>query len=631
MSDVLLNEKAEDALCMLERENAFHDEKNRRILEQQRAYEGILERTKPAAEWESKLHPPLINHAIETAMTMLLEDDVKFEISPVPKEYKGTAWQDALDGADANEVLFRRQMGSSADRFSEFQRPFVLQAAINRVSVAKTHWRYEEREVPFLDTKRIFPVLGRMSPVRMKESTKKVTLFNGPTTETVDLRDFYWPESAVSLDRARWCAHAVWMSSHELREKADAGIYAKAAVDQMLQPDDVSAGGKNQQPDGNEIEMDRERRGRKNGMFEVLEIWDKQTRTLHVIGARRVLLLQEPWPFWHQEFPFVTMSLAPFPFSIQGMSLVEKLAPLQDAYWDLLNQTFDNNKLINNAIIIMAADYDDPDSFEWAPGAVNTADRPDQVQMFKPEYQIAQASAGLMGQIQSDIQNLAMGQPLSIPMSGRVTATEIATLSQIAQNAASKMKDQVTYAYERIGYQRMRLNQQFIRDTQHFIKRGPDGNPVPFSIPAHVFQADLCFELKPSPDSAIRAERRSEAQALAQWAMQAAPVWAMMGTPLNPRAFSDKLLKAFDIDDTDEFYSAKPQPTQQAPGQPPIASPEGPEGAAPGGQPAGVTGPNSINPAVSPSGQGSLAPGVMMARALASQGGLKSTQLAGAR
>jgi hypothetical protein len=193
------------------------------------------------------------------------------------------------------------------------------------------------------------------------------------------------------------------------------------------------------------------------------------------------------------------------------------------------------------------------------------------------------------------------------------------------------MKDQVTYAYERIGYQRMRLNQQFIRDTQHFIKRGPDGNPVPFSIPAHAFQADLCFELKPSPDSAIRAERRSEAQALAQWAMQAAPVWAMMGTPLNPRAFSDKLLKAFDIDDTDEFYSAKPQPTQQAPGQPPGASPEGPEGAAPGGQPAGVTGPNSINPAVSPSGQGSLAPGVMMARALASQGGLKSTQLAGAR
>jgi hypothetical protein len=27
----------------------------------------------------------------------------------------------------------------------------------------------------------------------MKESKKKVTLFDGPVTETVDLRDFYWP------------------------------------------------------------------------------------------------------------------------------------------------------------------------------------------------------------------------------------------------------------------------------------------------------------------------------------------------------------------------------------------------------------------------------------------------------
>src|SRR5690348_7593640 len=111
---------------MVERDNGFHDEKNRRILEQQRAYEGILERTKPAAEWESQLHPPLLNHEIETAMTMLLDDDVEFEIVPTPKEYKGSAWDEAVAGATANEWLFRRQMGSGGDRFSEFQRPFVL-------------------------------------------------------------------------------------------------------------------------------------------------------------------------------------------------------------------------------------------------------------------------------------------------------------------------------------------------------------------------------------------------------------------------------------------------------------------------------------------------------------------------
>lgn len=620
-----LNEKAEAALRVVERETAFHDEKNRRILQQQEAYEGILKREKPAAEWESQLHPPLINHAIETAMTMLLESNIKYEIKPTPQEYKGKSWEDAVIGAKANEALFDRQMGTSGDRFYEFQRPFVLQAAINRVSVAKTHWRHEEDEVDFLDAKRIFPLLGRLSPTKMVESKKKVTLFDGPVTETVDLRDFYWPESAVSLDAAPWCAHAVWMTAYDLQKKADAGIYDKAAVDALLSPADEN-GSNSEQPDGNEIEIEREKRGRKNGKFEVLEIWDKSTRTLHVIGARRTLLMQSPWPFWHREFPFVTMSLAPFPFSIQGLSLVEKLAPLQDAYWDLLNQTFDNNKLINNAIVIMAADYDDPDAFEWAPGAVNTADRPDQVQFFKPEYQLASVAQPLMDKLQADIQNLAMGQPLAIPMSGRVTATEIATLSQIAQNAAQKMKDQVTYAYQRIGYQRMRLNGQFIRQTQHFIKPGPDGMPMPFSIPAHVFLGDYDFVMKPSADSAIRAEKRSEAQSLASWAMQAAPVWAMGGTPLNLRAFSDKLLDAFDVDDTDEFYSGSAQPQPQG---------GGPQGPQPGGAPAqleppkGVTGPAATSPVTSPSNTQSLAGGVAMARAMAARGGVMGNQVGG--
>ena len=193
------------------------------------------------------------------------------------------------------------------------------------------------------------------------------------------------------------------------------------------------------------------------------------------------------------------------------------------------------------------------------------------------------------------------------------------------------MKDQINFALQRIGYQRLRLNQQFIRDTQHFIKRGPDGEPVPYSIPPHVFQGDFAYELAPSSESAIRAERRSEAQALAQWATQAAPTWAMAQSPLNLRAFSDKLLEAFDIDNPDEFYSAKPQQPPQLPGGGGQNGAPQPEGAGPGGQPVGVTGPNSINPAVSPSAQGSLAPGVAMARALASQGGLKSTQLAGAK
>lgn len=631
MSDGLLNEKAEQALRTVERDNAFHDEKNRRILSQQRAYEGILTRDKPAASWESRLHPPLINHSVETAMTMLVDSDIRFEIKPLPKEYRGSDWQDAVKGAEANEVLFRRQMGQSGDRFNEFLRPFVLNAGINRVAIAKTRWDTEQRKVRYLDNQRMLPFLGPLSPVRMKESEKVTTLFDGPRSEVVDLRDFYWPESAVSLDVARYTAHAIWMTAGDIRQKAKDGIYDEAAVEALVAPNDEAGSNKSQQPDGDSIEMDREKRGRKNDLYEVLEIWDRDTRMLHVIGGRRTLLLQCDWPYWHQQFPFVSMSLAPFPFSIQGLSLVEKLAPIQDAIWDLTNQTFDNVKLINNAIVLLAADYDDPDAFEYAPGAVNTVDRPEQVQMWSPNVNLAQVAAPLIEKLESDLQNLAMGQPLSIPLSGRVTATEIATLSQIAQNAAQKMKDQVTYALQRVGYQRMRLNQQYIRTTQHFIQRGPDGNPAPMSIDPHVFQGDYDFELTPSPDSAVRAERRAEAQSLATWAEQAAPAWGASGYPLNLKAFSDKLLDAFDIDDKEAFYAPKrPQsPVGPQGGQ---GGPTGqPEGQGPGGAVQGVTGPDATSPVTSPSNAASLAGGVAMARSMAARGGVMGNQVGGAK
>jgi hypothetical protein len=363
-------------------------------------------------------------------------------------------------------------------------------------------------------------------------------------------------------------------------------------------------------------------------LIEVLEVWDRDTMTLHVLGARRVVLKQKPWPFWHQEYPFVAMSLAPFPFSIQGLSLVEKLADMQEAYWDLLNQTRDNVRLINNAIVLLAADFDDPDAFEYAPGAVNIVDNPQQVEMWQPNVQIASVAQPLMSQLQGDMQNLAMGQPLSIPLSGRVTATEIATLSQIAQNAASKMKAQVTYAYRRIGQQRMRLNQQFIRTPQYIHEAGLDGQPNVTELMPHLFQGEYDFTLEPSPDSSIRAERRAEAQALMTMASQVAPVMAMTKNPLNLRAFMDKVLEAFDIESTDQFYSAMPQTPPQLPGGggPPGAPPNG-GGIGPGGVPAGVTSPHATSPTTSPSNAASLAPGVMLARALASQGGAQNTTI----
>ena len=571
-----------------------------------------------AAQWMSQLHPPILNHSIEVAMPMLIDDDIRFKITPKPRLWKPGEYDAAAEGAKVHEILFKYQM--QEDHFDEFQRPFVLQAAINRVSIAKTYWRRDERQVKSLQVKPMIPGIGKLSPVRLREVEKKEMFFDGPVTEVVDLRDFYWNEAAVSLERAKWCAHAVWMSHADIQKLADQGFYDQAAVALLRDTEGQLAS------NATEIEQDREKRSRRNGLIEVLEIYDRDTMEAYTLGSRRVLLHQGDWPFWHQQYPFTEMSLAPFPMSIQGLSLVEKLADMQIAYWDLLNQTRDNVKLINNAIVLMASDYDDQDSFEYAPGAVNTTDRPDQVVMWSPNVNIAHVAESLMGMLQTDIGNLAMGQPLTVPLSGRVTATEIATLSQIAQNAASKMKAQVTFAYARIGHQRMKLNQQFIRTTQFADVVGADGMTKTMEILPQILQGDTKFDLVPMMDSAIRAERRAEAQALFTMASQSAQVMIAVGTPFNMKAFSDKVLEAFDIENPEAFYTNKPNPALPQAPTPGGQQPPGGGGVGPGGVPAGVTGPAATSPTTSPSNAASLAPGVMMARALAARGGVQNTK-----
>jgi hypothetical protein len=74
-------------------------------------------------------------------------------------------------------------------------------------------------------------------------------------------------------------------------------------------------------------------------------------------------------------------------------------------------------------------------------------------------------------------------------------------------------------------------------------------------------------------------------------------------------------LEAHDVMDQDRFFSK----------QTPPAAPAGPQLQQPGLEtqgPGGVTAPQSIDPAVSPSNQSSISPAQFMQRAMASQGGV---------
>ena len=136
-----LSDKAQEALRLFEDGcTQAHDRFVEKLRKRYDAYRGVLDIRSDAAMWTSKLHPPFINHIVETTLAGLVDDRLKFKVRPRPRFYDTPDEYDrANKGARAHEILHNTQL--KADRFNEKLRPFALQDAIAGLTVAKTFWR----------------------------------------------------------------------------------------------------------------------------------------------------------------------------------------------------------------------------------------------------------------------------------------------------------------------------------------------------------------------------------------------------------------------------------------------------------------------------------------------------------
>jgi hypothetical protein len=612
-----LPETAEKALRRVELSQPFHDTIVRNHEKRFKSFEGKMEKFAQAAQWQSQLHPPYLNHIVETHVASLIDDTFSFKVKPKPRLYSQAEFELATLGAKCHEDLHKQQLAN--DRFNEQQRPIALMAAVDGFSIAKTFWRNEVGPKKRLVMENAAPpelqALGAHIP-RLVERETVETLFDGPVTEAVDTPDFYWEEAAPHLDKSAWCAHAVWLTLEDIQALAKKGVYDPSAVAELSRPTDLANAGS--------VEMDREKRSRKKGRIEVLEIYNRADKTVTTVAGRKVLLRgPRPWPFWHGQYPFVVFSTQPFPFSLQGSSVVDKLSHLQEAVWDVMNQRHDNLKFLNNAIAIVRADVDDPD-LPYEPQAQWFLDDPTQVQMWSPPSTAAEISLPAEQLLTSAMQNLAGGHPFTTTSeasdSGADTATEAALVSNIAQGMERRAKTELYYSYQRIGQQRTELNQQFVRMPIYDTIIGKDQQPVEVQILPELLQGDFLFDISPMSESLMRSERRAEAQGVFQTFIQAAPVLTASGVAMNYKALAQDLLEAFDKDNTDRYFSSAPPPPPQAPpGQPQ-------QQGAPGLQPqvGGTTAPQSIAANVSPSHNASLAPSQFQQRLGAQTGGVSN-------
>lgn len=603
-----------------------HDTFVRAYERRERAYRGVLTVSSEAAKWKHKLHPPYAFNLVETIVSNTVEMGLRFDVRPAPKP--GASPDEALQQLAQSEAvgdLLRHE--HRVDEMDFKQRPLYLSASIGGMGIGKSYWNYSEGAVKRQGVKMVpagDPELTSLQVPVITEIEEDAVLRDHSTFEVVDPRDFVLHESARALQPwepggAQHLFHRCWYSFEQLKAMERAG-YVKN-VDQLKESLDFSG-----EYDDRETELWNINRTK--DLIEVLEYWCmKDGRVMRTLVGNRVILLrdEEDSPFWHGEYPFVICSTMPQLFTPRGMSDIELIEQLQEMLWELMNQRLDNVELINNAIMLIRSDVDDPDAFEHYPGARWPVDSTDQVEALVPPYQLIEATLSTEALLKGDLQNVTAAAPFA---SGTETATvdqKTATGASLVMSAAQQRllskKYQAQQALRQEANMRIKNLQQFISEPRltHII--GEDGATSFRQIQPLEIQGDYLVEMEPMGESAMREQRRAESVQLMQVMMQMAPMAAAAGAPLNVREILEWGLKKWDVRDYAKFFSAQPQPAVMGGG------PAGPGG--PGQQPAPEGGPNmgitaeTAVDAASPSATGgnSMSPEAAMARALSMSGG----------
>jgi len=602
-----------------------HNEWSRKVERNYRAWRAILERRSEAASWTNKQRPALVYQAIDTILAGLLDPSPKWRLRARPRMTLPGEMPDveALNrGMRANELLLNDEL--LVDGYGEKQVVYTLQNLITGLTVGKNFWLNSSGPSPKakITSDPIYApnsgkILGFQPKVEQQDSGTE-TYFDGPSFMPIDVRDFVWHQAATSIDTAIRVTHRVWYDIGQLKELEAQGVYGVEAggepVDKIIESGD---GDKASSDARKSREQDLFSTDRSKDKIEVLECWVDHGRRVVTIASRNVVLRDKPNPFRFEHlsnrYPFVVCSTTPDLFRIPGVGEVELIHEIQEILWTLLNQRLDNLQLINNAIVLMRDDMDDPDSFDFYPGARNLVSDPTQVTMWTPEANIADLSLNAEGIARNDLQNLiGASQAASGQLDQEATATQVNLVTSLAQRRLQMKKQLTKWAARRTGEQWLSLNQQMMTHDKYVPVVGRDGEMAMESISPMLIQGRYQIDVEQMDESSLRQERLGEAQARLQVAVQAAPVFDATKQPLNLKAFLDDYLQAADIDDTERYYSAVPPP--QAPPTLPGQATPGPQG------PGGVTGPDAAS-SQSPSNAFSQSGTQFLAQALASRGG----------
>src|SRR5262252_3671372 len=610
-------------------ERRYHDAFIEKVERRYDAYRGLAEPGQnPAAsddeDWHSNITTPYVLNTCEGMLATMLEPSPRFNVTQRPKpEEPLDEILARLSGVKAIADTLRYALDRAG--FAQCQRDFMQQDLIAGITVFKTYWRSERRDVVALtpNDMEIQDAYGNVvdSITTHEETTAKdVLVLDDAVCEVRDVRDFFWPSQAPNVDKAEYLIDRTWQSYAALKRMQNQGVYKN--VEQLK-----SSSSRATYADLTKREMRLRNIDRTQDLVEVLEYWTPER--VITVGNRTVLLRDDPNPFWNGRMPFVVCAAMPDAFQIPGISVVEALAQLQQMLWTLQNQRLDVVRLLANLITLIRSDVDDPDAFEWAPNAQWFVEDPGQVDTLKIDPTVANITLQAEGLLKGDLQNIMGGLPMASGVQDQTmdqqTATGMSIITTIAQRIIQSRKQHYLWAYAALGKDFLLLYQQFVRDDRIVPILGANGASAYHEITPLDLQGDYDITIDVTSDSLLRQERRAESSSLLQIAAQVQMVFAQSGAPLNLKAFMEDTLDAYDKPDKDRYFmppqvgaaTAGGQPgTPPQPGQVPVTN----------GGPGGVTAPQLAAGPQSPSASPgpSMSPEAAMAQLMRMRGGVSN-------
>jgi len=556
-------------LAAVESVEPFHQNFCKNVERRYKAYRGIAEKKRESTQtWRSSLTTPYILQVLEGMLATLLDAHPKWEVQPKP-----------MPGDQLADITGRQQSGKVAsaalqwamdeDNFPLKQRPFMQQDLIAGVTVAKTLWAYECR-----DLTRLMPMEVEVSDdwgrivdkyTSSEEQTQEnVCIRDGPSMIVRDVRDFFWPEGAKSMDDAAWVVDRSWETWDMLKAKEDAGYYKN--VDELKEA-------RNEQ--STQDLTDREQllwnQERNKNLIEVLEYWtDEQVIT---VGGRRVVLASKKNPLRISRKPFVVCSAMPDAFQIPGVSVVEALAQIQEYLWTIQNQRLDALRLLTNVITIIRSDVDDPDAFEFYPGAQWQVEDPGQVSQLQIDPTAAQITMEAESLLKGDLQNIMGGLSFaggteSGLSNAQNTATGMSIVTSIAQRIIQARKQHYMWAFSQVGRNFLGMMGQMLREERVVPQLGKGGSQQLLVVHPLQLQGEFDVQINVMDESSVKQEKMAEAMALVNMAAQLGGPQA--GLDLKP--FVTRVLDANGIENPEQFFTQGGPP---AGGQMPPPQPQG--------------------------------------------------------